>query len=485
MTNATADFERADFPVKQVIDGNLKTHWFSDAGNVRRNQDRKMVFATTQPVGSDSGTTFNFQLAQKYDETVKIGNVMPNIGRFRISVTTAANPKADPLPTDVRRLLAVPTDKRTQEQQRRVFSYYRTTVSEFDEANKQIDELLKDWPYGVTTLALSPRNIQRETHIFRRGDWKRPTDVVTPDTPAALPPFPANAPRNRLGLAQWIVAKNNPLTARVNVNRIWQSYFGVGLVTTPEDFGARCERPSHPELLDWLATEFVGRGWSMKQMHRLMMTSQAYQMASDDTAANVAIDPENRLFWRMPRVRLEAEIIRDAILAVAGNLNRSLGGPAIYPYIDPNLFQSSTKRTWPGKPDDDPATWRRSLYVYSKRSIRYPLFETFDQPNLINSCERRNRSTIAPQALLLMNNNFVLTEAKFFAERLRKDAGDDTKAQIERAFRLVYSRAPQADEKQSAMAFLKRQDGITGNRKTSMVDLCHMLLNSNEFLYIN
>ena len=211
-------------------------------------------------------------------------------------------------------------------------------------------------------------------------------------------------------------------------------------------------------------------------MHRLMMTSQAYQMSSDDIAANVALDPENRLFWRMPRVRLEAEIIRDAMLAVAGNLDRTLGGPCIYPYIDPKLFQSSTKRTWPGKPDDDPATWRRSLYVYSKRSIRYPLFETFDQPNLINSCERRNRSTIAPQALLLMNNNFVLVEAQKFAERLRKEAGDDVQKQVERAYRLALGRTPSEFERMKTAAFIR------GNAN-GLNEFCQALFNLNEFVY--
>ena len=211
-------------------------------------------------------------------------------------------------------------------------------------------------------------------------------------------------------------------------------------------------------------------------MHRLIMTSQAYQMASDDIAANVAIDPENRLLWRMPRVRLEAEIIRDQILAVAGNLDRSLGGPCVYPYIDPKLFQSSTKRTWPGKPDEDPSTWRRSLYVYSKRSIRYPLFETFDQPNLVNSCDRRNRSTIAPQALLLMNNNFVLTEAKYFAERLRREAGEDARAQVERAYRLALGRAPAAFERAKTAEFIR--SGPNG-----LAEFCHALFNLNEFVY--
>jgi len=214
-------------------------------------------------------------------------------------------------------------------------------------------------------------------------------------------------------------------------------------------------------------------------MHRLIMTSQAYQMASDDVTENVAIDPENRLLWRMPRVRLEAEIIRDQILAVAGNLDRTLGGPCVYPYIDPKLFQSSTKRTWPGKPDDDPSTWRRSLYVYSKRSIRYPLFETFDQPNLINSCDRRNRSTIAPQALLLMNNNFVLTEANYFAERLRREAGDDALAQVEQAYRLALGRTPTAFERAKTVEFIRSGP----NGPDGLVEFCHALFNLNEFVY--
>jgi Protein of unknown function (DUF1553) len=286
----------------------------------------------------------------------------------------------------------------------------------------------------------------------------------------------------------------------VMVNRIWQHHFGEGIVRTPSNFGKLGEPPTNPELLDWLAIEFMNgmterqsdgathaRGdraknnpqsqeWSVKRMHRLMMTSQAYQMASDDIAANVAVDPENRLLWRMPRVRLEAEIIRDQILAVAGNLDRTPGGPCVYPHIDPKLFQSSTKRTWAGRPDDDPSTWRRSLYVYSKRSIRYPLFETFDQPNLINSCDRRNRSTIAPQALLLMNNNFVLTEAKYFAERLRREAGDAPRAQVERAYRLALGRAPTAFERAKAVEFIR--SGPNG-----LAEFCHALFNLNEFVY--
>ena len=323
------------------------------------------------------------------------------------------------------------------------------------------------------------------TYFLHRGvpDAKGP--VVTPgvlsvinETDYEFPAPPPNAKSSyrRRGLAEWLVGRQNPLTARVMVNRIWQHHFGEGIVRTPSNFGKLGEPPTHPDLLDWLAVEFIDRGWSLKQMHRLMMTSQAYQMASNDIAANVAIDPENKLLWRMPRLRLEAEIIRDQILAVAGKLDRTMGGPAVYPYIDPKLFQSSTKRTWPGKPDDDPSTWRRSLYVYSKRSIRYPLFETFDQPNLINSCERRNRSTIAPQALLLMNNNFVITEAKYFAERLRREAGDNARAQVEQAYRLALGRAPTAFERAKTVEFI--QSG-----PNSLTEFCQALFNLNEFVY--
>jgi hypothetical protein len=236
------------------------------------------------------------------------------------------------------------------------------------------------------------------------------------------------------------------------------------------------ERPSHPELLDWLAVEFMERGWSMKAMHRLMLTSEAYQMASRDVAANIAIDPENRLVWRMPRQRLEAEAIRDAILTTAGTLDRTMGGPNVLPYIDPDLFEASSKRNWAGKPDDDPSTWRRSLYVFSKRSIRYPLFETFDQPNLVNSTDRRNRSIVAPQALLLMNNAFVLLHAQKFAERLRREAGEDPGAQVDRAFTIALGRMPGPDERQKAVEFVRGAPG-------ALADFCHLLFNLNEFVY--
>src|SRR5215813_8631651 len=200
------------------------------------------------------------------------------------------------------------------------------------------------------------------TYFLHRGAPDAKGPVVTPGVLSVInesdyefptPPPNAKSSYRRRGFAEWLVSRQNPITARVMVNRIWQHHFGEGIVRTPSNFGKLGDPPAHPELLDWLALEFIERGWSVKRMSRLMMTSQAYQMASNDVAASVAIDPENKLLWRMPRVRLEAEIIRDQMLAVAGNLDRTPGGPCVYPHIDPKLFQSSTKRTWPGKPDDD------------------------------------------------------------------------------------------------------------------------------------
>jgi hypothetical protein len=290
------------------------------------------------------------------------------------------------------------------------------------------------------------------------------------------PPADASSSYRRKAFAEWVASDRNPLTARVMVNRLWQHHFGAGIVRTPSNFGKTGEAPTHPELLDWLAVEFVESGWSVKTMQRLMMTSKAYQMASDDLAANLPGDPENRLFWRMPRERLEAEILRDQMLAVAGTLDREVGGPAVFPYIDPALFQSSTGRTWPGKPVGDPSTWRRSLYVFLKRSIRYPMFEAFDQPDLINSCDRRNRSTISPQALLLMNNAFVMQQAKFFAQRVMTEAGADTAAQVERAYQLALARPPVADETAKAVEFIH-------SSPYGLVDFCHTMFNLNEFVY--
>jgi hypothetical protein len=261
------------------------------------------------------------------------------------------------------------------------------------------------------------------------------------------------------------------------VNRLWQHHFGEGLVRTPNNFGKMGERPTHPELLDWLAVELMENGWRMKPLHKLMVMSRAYRMASDDVQANRDKDPDNRLLWRMPRRRLEGEAIRDSVLAVAGSLDRTVGGPGVFPYIDPSLFQASSKRTWNGRPDTDPATWRRSLYVFSKRSIPLPMLEVFDKPDTIGSCARRNRSTVAPQALILMNNSVLLLHAQRFADRLAREANGDRARFVRLAFESAYSRPPSKKELDDSLRFLAAQPNTER-------DFCQALLNSNEFVYI-
>jgi Protein of unknown function (DUF1549)/Protein of unknown function (DUF1553)/Planctomycete cytochrome C len=494
LSSVTTDFERRDFPVKNVIDGNPKTHWSGDAGPGRRNEDREIVFVAAQPSGFDSGTILNFQVAQKFDESIDLRGGKPNIGRFRISVTTAANPKADPLPANVRRILAIPAEQRSREQQREVFSFYRTTVPEWAEANKKIDELMKEWPYGATTLALAQRQWERETRIFKRGDWKRPDELVDPGTPAILHPFPQDAPRNRLGLAKWIVDKNNPLTARVIVNRIWQQYFGVGLVRTPEDFGSRCDRPSHPELLDWLAEEFMNptwngdwatgrRGhemnsptrpvapsprppvpnWSIKHIHRLIVNSAAYRQSSKVRPGLLEADPSNTMLARAPRLRVEAEIVRDIALTAGGVLSRKIGGPSVYPPIPDGVLNLGygAPMPWPTSTGKD--RYRRGMYTFWKRSVPYPALLVFDQPNGDFSCTRRISSNTPLQALTTLNDQTFVETAQALALRVFKEGGATNRAKMIYAFRLCTGRKPDQFELQHLLALLRNQQvGFSG-----------------------
>ncbi|MEX2260736.1 MAG: PSD1 and planctomycete cytochrome C domain-containing protein [Bryobacteraceae bacterium] len=290
------------------------------------------------------------------------------------------------------------------------------------------------------------------------------------------PPEAAASSLRRRAFAEWLASAENPLTARVMANRIWQHHFGEGIVATPSNFGDSGGRPSHPELLDWLAAEFVKRGWSVKAMHRLIMTSNAYQMASDDRPDGLQADPSNVYLWRMARRKLEGELIRDSILAVAGTLDRKQGGPGIFPYIDPALWSSSSGRTWPGRPDNDPETWRRSVYIHSKRTIPVPMLEVFDKPDTIGSCARRNRSTVPTQALILMNSAFVDLQSRHFAQRLQREAGS-VGSQVDRAFQLAFGRPPSPAEKVSSTRFA--ESGPHG-----LVDFCRAIFNLNEFVYI-
>ncbi len=446
---ATADFSRLLFPIKNTIDGDTSTAWDIDAGPGLRNQDRKAVFVLKQPLEIETGGSLTISLVQKQQEKI-------NIGRFRLAVTDQAAPVADPVPLSVRRILAIPAAQRTAAQRREIFSAYRTTVSQWASENERIAELWRDWPYGSTTLTLKSREEARETRIFKRGDWKRPGELVSAGTPAALPAMAADLPRNRLGLARWIVDRGNPLTARVIVNRVWQQYFGVGLVSTPEDFGTRCERPSHPELLDWLAVEFMESGWSIKQLHRLIVNSATYRQSARITPALMEKDPTNHWLARMPRLRVESELIRDVFLATSGLLSRKIGGPSVFPPIpDGVLVLSYGGATWNQSTGED--KYRRGMYTFWKRSVPYPGLLVFDMPNGDQSCTRRTRSNTPLQALTTLNDPVFMEAAQALALRIWKEGGTTDRARLSYGFRLCTGRYPSTFELQQLTKFLEQQ----------------------------
>ena len=331
--------------------------------------------------------------------------------------------------------------------------------------------------------------------FLESGDPDSPAGIVEPgfleilgmDAPASIVPADGRITTGRRrALAEWIVRPDNPLTARVMVNRIWQHHFGRGIVSTPSNFGRLGRRPSHPELLDWLATEFIRRGWSVKEMHRLIMSSETYQMASEyAVSADVERDPDNTLLWHYPARRLEGEAIRDSILAVSGNLNRNAGGPAYFPIVPEQVRRSVAKGIWVVNADG-PSVWRRGVYSYYKRGMKYPMFEVFDQPDPNVTCEGRTISTVPTQALTLLNNEFVLTQARAFAERVLNAAGPEQDAQIRAVYRLSLSREPSAGELRANVEFLNRQlTSHGGSAIQALTDLCDVILNLNEFLYIN
>jgi len=348
------------------------------------------------------------------------------------------------------------------------------------------------------------------THVLKGGVYDNPADLVEPGFITLLAPGAAKIEKpagvdstgRRMALAKWMTQADNPLTPRVAVNRLWHWHFGTGIVGSPSDFGIMGQRPTHPELLDWLASEFVQTGWDVKRMHRLMVTSSTYRQASDHNDVSAKADARNRLLWKFPRQRLEGEVIRDAMLAVAGVLNTKVGGPSVMPELPEGM--PAPRGGW--KLSDEEDRNRRSVYIFVRRNSRYPMLEAFDMPDTHESCGRRNVTITAPQALTLLNDKTVLDQARAFAGRVIREGGPDLRGQIDRAYELAYARRPDGSERDTVQTFFERQAGIVAKRAAAgqkialpvgeirgldaahaaaLVDFCHMLLNSNEFVYRN
>ncbi len=325
------------------------------------------------------------------------------------------------------------------------------------------------------------------THLLIRGQFGQQGPEVLPAFPAILvrsesEAVPEISPRERstgrrATLATWLTKPDHPLTARVLVNRVWQHHFGRGIVETSSDFGTMGIEPSHPELLDWLATELVAQGWSLKALHRLILTSSSYRMSTRFDSQAFEADPENVLFWRQNRQRLDGEAIRDALLAISGLLNPELGGPPVFPELPPELTKLSSKGAiWPVSPDEQDRN-RRGLYIFVRRNLRYPFFEAFDRPDTNASCPRRSVTTIAPQALALLNDPLAHKAAKSLADRIAREAGPELADRIDLAYQLTLGRLPDQNERLVAEEFLLTDADWT--------NFCLAILNINEFVYLD
>ena len=358
---------------------------------------------------------------------------------------------------------------------------------------------------------LGSRGYAPTTFLLNGGDPKLKQEVVEPGfvVAASGDPKPVDLEgwngSRRKKLASWLASPENPLTPRVMVNRICQHHFGRGLVATPSDFGKNGGGALHPELIDWLAAEFIERSWSIKDVHRLMLQSNLYRQSLNNPRAREyeTIDSANRYLWRMPPLRLEAEVIRDSILAVSGDLNPLAGGPSFFPDLDGEMMKRA--RTW-WEPDSEEERNRRSVYMLQQRVLVSPLISVFDGPNISESCDVREVTTVTPQVFALFNSKFAHQKSHAMAERLLREVGTDPARQVERAFQLTLQRQPTAAEKVRGMKFLGVESGLPGtelslkqvayspesaeslpsNGKTgrSLSDFCLAMFNLNEFIFL-
>ena len=339
------------------------------------------------------------------------------------------------------------------------------------------------------------------TYLLRRGSLQNKGPEVPPAAPLVLVSNPLRFPEpetdakssgRRRTLAEWIAAPENPLTWRVLANRIWQHHFGRGLVATPSNFGFNGARPTHPELLDYLAARLASDGGRWKPLHKLLLMSATYRQASQPNELGQRIDPENAFLWRASRQRLEAEALRDSILAVSGKLNPQLGGPGIKPRIRADLLTASQRNKWPVLTSEGPAQWRRSVYIYAKRQLLMPMMELFDAPTTTDSCAERMQSVVPTQALVLMNDEFVEDHAGFLALRAVAEAGEHLSHVIERMQSLALAKPAGPERLKQAVAFVEARKAVYAKvpsptnlpRQRALTDLAHVMFNSSEFIYI-
>ncbi|HZZ78023.1 MAG TPA: PSD1 and planctomycete cytochrome C domain-containing protein [Gemmataceae bacterium] len=432
---------------KAAIDGNPLSGW-----------------STADQPGKRHAAVFNFEkpvnIAGEMHVTLLFERYFASaLGRFRISVTTdVRRAEATSHGADIEAIFA--KAERTGPEKKRLMRRFLEVAPELAGARTEIEKLRATMPAHSITMVMKERSPAhpRATHIHHRGEFLQTRERVTAKVPAVFPPLPSGAPNNRLGFARWLVAPENPLTSRVTVNRQWQAFFGHGIVRTTEDFGLQGEMPTHPELLDWLAQEFVRQKWSMKRLHKLIVMSAAYQQSSRVAPALLAKDPQNRLLARGPRVRLEAEQIRDNLLAVSGLLSAKIGGPSVFPPQPASVTTEGVYGAIKWKPSTGEDRYRRGLYTFLKRSIPYAMFATFDGVTGEICQARRDTSNSPLQALTMLNDQVVLECAQALGTRIA-DAPGTVEERVELLFRRCLMRTPTKDERDALAAFHHRQHG--------------------------
>ena len=446
---AKADYSQANYPVADAIDGKPQTGW---AIASQFHKPHEATFLTKTAIGKEGETEFTITLDQHHGGC-------RTIGRLRISAMTG-KPSAAMLPAAIVKILNVPAAKRTAKQQQALATHFASLDPKISQLQKRREGLLKQVKdqQQLTTLVMVEQEKPRMNRIFNRGDFKDPTEKVEARTPKILHEFSAGLPPNRLGLARWLTSPENPLTARVTVNRWWAEFFGSGIVTTMEDFGTQGEPPSHRLLLDYLARELIHHGWSRKQLHKLIVMSATYRQATRVDQKAWQRDPTNKLLARGPRFRLSAETIRDNALVVSGLMTHKLGGPPVYPPQPEGIWRHVGRNAPKFVTSVGPDRFRRGIYVVWRRSAPYPSFTNFDAPDRAVCVVSRPRTNTPLQALTLLNDPAYVEMAQAFARRIvNDDVQFNDRQRAEYAFQLAVSRKPEADELEPLLQIVKSQ----------------------------
>ena len=458
LVNPTASF--AEKSVAEAIDGDKLTGWHIKGGAGQRHT-AVFEFADSLSLANDSELTVTLLQNFIHQQT---------LGRFRVWVTSGTAPlRASNVPIELEQALLKPTAQWTADDTQRVRRFYLSVAPELQEEHKKIEALRSELPAQPTTLVLEQRAASRTTHQHIRGEFSRPGPIVTSNVPHFLHALPAGASRDRLTLARWLMDEQNPLVARVIMNQVWQCYFGLGLVATPEDFGTQGTKPTHPELLDWLACRFMDEGWDLKQIHRLVVASATYRQFATAEAKTLEIDDENLLLSRGPRFRLSGETIRDIALTASGLLNPAIGGPSVFPTQPEAAIEGAFANVkWPTSPAPD--CYRRALYTHRKRATPYAAYTAFDAPPHHTCTMRRATSNTPLQALAQLNDELLIEASQALAARILREAPGDEAARLEMAFRLCLARLPCEEERLTLLPYLRAQrERLQANKEAAAI----------------